>query len=85
MQIKLTDLDGNKYGTISSREKICSVIMARNMNFENIYSIEEKTPTMTKRNYREKIFISEKFSVIYIPKERAYVISLLYCTFDFGI
>ena len=31
---------------------------------------------MKKRNYRENFFISEKFSVIYISKERTYFISL---------
>ena len=33
---------------------------------------------MKKRNYRENFFISEKFSMIYISKERANFISLLY-------
>ena len=35
---------------------------------------------MKKRNYRENFFIVEKFSVIYITKERYYFISLLYYT-----
>ena len=32
---------------------------------------------MKKRNYRENFFISEKLSVIYISKERAYFISVI--------
>ena len=34
---------------------------------------------MKKRNYRENFFISEKFSVIYLSKERAYFITVVLC------
>ena len=43
---------------------------------------EKKSPTMKKRNYRENFFISEKYSVIYISKERANL-SYYYIIFDF--
>ena len=45
----------------------------------------EKNATMQKANLRENPFISEEFSVIQIPKERAYFISIYYVAFEFSV
>ena len=52
----------------------------------NIYNKEnKKIVIMKKRKYQKNFFISEKFSVIYISKERANFISLLYYIWFFNL
>ena len=59
-----------------------TVLCQRFFNLELSYKENKKVKTMKKRNYRENFFISEKFSVIYISKERANL-SHYYIIFNF--